>query len=79
MNPESMNNTDQAAAIKAGKHFGIHRWSRLRHAALRLALAEYEAIPEHRDAAKIGRILRRFRVAEVFGFYSQRPDLWHQR
>jgi hypothetical protein len=73
-----MNHTDQAAAIKAGKHFGIHRWPRLRHAALRLALAESEVIPEHRDAAKIGRILRRFRVAEAFAFYSQHPDLWRQ-
>lgn len=71
---ETMNNTE----IKAGKHFGIHRWPRLRHAALRLALAENEPIPEHRDAEKIGRIVRRFRVAEAFAFYSQRPDLWRQ-
>lgn len=69
--------TSQTDAIKAGKHFGIHRWPRLRHAALRLALAENEVIPEHLDAAKIGRILRRFRVAEAFEFYSQRPELWH--
>jgi hypothetical protein len=74
MNP--MNHTDQAAAIKAGKHFGIHRWPRLRHAALRLALAESEVIPERRDTAKIGRKLRRIRVAEALGFYTQRPDLW---
>lgn len=76
---KAMNDTGQAAAIKAGKHFGIHRWPRLRHAALRLALAEkYDVIAEHRDATKIARILRRFRVAEAFAFYSQWPDLWRQ-
>jgi hypothetical protein len=46
--------------------------------ALRLALAENEVMPEHRDAAKIARILRRFRVAEAFGLCSQRSDLWRQ-
>lgn len=71
-----MNDEEAAAKIRAGKHFGIHHWTKLRHAALRLAMAESEPLPEHRDTRKIGRILRRFRVAEAFAFYSERPDLW---
>lgn len=69
-----MNDADEK--IRAGKHFGIHHWTKLRHAALRLALAENEVMPECRDTRKIRRILRRFRAGEAFSFYVQRPDLW---
>ena len=71
-----MKTNDGEAVIRAGKHFGIHQWPKLRHAALRLAMAENELKPEHRDSRKIRRILRRFRVGEAFSFYAQRPDLW---
>lgn len=71
-----MKHDETNAKIRAGKHFEIHHWTKLRHTALRLAMAETEVIPERRDTRKISRILRRFRVGEASAFYSQRPDLW---
>lgn len=69
-----MSTTD---AIKAGKHWKIDQWPRLKHAALALALQETQPRPEHRDAAKIHRIVTRWNIAGAFAFYSQHPELFN--
>jgi hypothetical protein len=65
-------NTD---AIQAGKHFKIDQWARLKHAAFRLAMAEHEPRPEHRDTQKIKRIIARFKLGAPVAFYLQNPEL----
>lgn len=66
-------NTD---AIKAGKHFRIDQWGRLKHAALRLALSENALRPEHRDTERVGRICTRFKVGREYAFYTANPSLY---
>jgi len=61
--------------IKAGKHFKIDQWPRLKHAAFRLVLQEYTPRPEHRDAVKIRRITDRFKLGAPVAFYLQNPEL----
>ena len=65
-------NTD---AIKAGKHFQIDRGTRLKHAALRLALSENQMRPECRDMGHVRRICTRFKVAREYAFYTANPEL----
>jgi hypothetical protein len=63
--------------IKAGKHFGIESWSKLRHAAFRLALLELNIKPEYQDKALIERLSKRFKIGNAFAFYSQNRELIH--
>ncbi len=63
-------------AIKAGKHFGIDQWSKLKHAALRLAMAEMQVSAPYRDAGKIQAICQRFRIGNALAFYASKPELF---
>ncbi len=63
-------------AIKAGKHFGIDRWSRLKHAALRLAMAEMQVTAPYRDAEKIKALCQRFNIGAALAFYAGKPELF---
>jgi hypothetical protein len=62
--------------IKAGKHFGIDAWPRLKHAALRLAMAEMQASVPYRDDQKIQAICQRFRIGNALAFYASKPELF---
>lgn len=59
-------------AIETGKYFGIHQWSKLRHAALRLALMEAE--PKDPDWPRIHKICGRFKVGAAFNHFREYPD-----
>ena len=61
--------------IKAGKHFGIENWSKLKHAAFRLALLELSVKPDYQDKALIEKLARRFSFGRAFAFYSQNKEL----
>lgn len=63
-------------AIKAGKHFKIDRWSRLKHSALRLAMAEMQVSAPYRDAEKIKALCQRFRIGAALAFYAGNPELF---
>jgi hypothetical protein len=63
-------------AIKAGKHFGIDQWSKLKHAALRLAMAEMQVSAPYRDDQKIKAICERFRVGTALAFYASKQELF---
>lgn len=63
-------------AIKAGKHFGIDKWSRLKHAALRLAMAKMQVSAPYRDTEKIQAIRQRYQVGAALAFYASRPELF---
>jgi hypothetical protein len=66
-------NTDK---IKAGCHFGIESWPKIKHSALRLAMAENQKIASYRDAKKIKSICNRFKIGKAFGFYSKNKELF---
>jgi len=61
--------------IKAGKHFGIENWSKLKHAAFRLALLELAVPQEYLDKALIEKLSKRFKIGNAFAFYSQNKEL----
>ena len=63
-------------AIKAGKYFGIDQWSKLKHAALRLAMAEMQVSAPYRNDEKIQAISKRFRVGTALSFYAGKPELF---
>jgi hypothetical protein len=63
-------------SIKTGKHFRIDSWSRLKHAALRLAMAEMQVSAPYRDAEKIQAICQRFRVGTALAYYAGKPELF---
>lgn len=62
--------------IKSAKHFGIHKWPRIKLAALKLAMQESQVYPGNRDNRKIERIKKRFGIGMAFAFYTNRPDLF---
>jgi hypothetical protein len=62
--------------IKAGRHFGIESWPKIKHSALRLAMAENQKIASCRDAKKIKLICDRFKICQAFGFYSKNKELF---
>ena len=62
------------ARLNAGKHFGIENWSRLKHAAFRLALLELAVPQEYWDKALIERLIKRFKIGSAFAFYSQNRE-----
>ena len=61
--------------IEAGKHFGIDTWSKLRHAAFRLALQELAVDPVHQDVELIRKLSKRFKIGAAFAFYSQNKEM----
>jgi hypothetical protein len=63
-------------AIKAGKHFKMDKWTRIRHAALTLALLENQILPEYRDHKRIARICYRFKVAKAYAFFTLHPEMF---
>lgn len=65
--------TDQ---IKAGKHFGIDKWSKLKHAAMRLVMQEHECLPEYRDQEKINAISERFKLGSPLAYYLHNKDMF---
>jgi len=62
--------------IKAGRHFGIESWPKIKHSALRLAMAENQKIASYRDVNKIKLICDRFKIGKAFGFYSKNKELF---
>lgn len=70
-----MTMTTQSERIEAGRYLGVDRLSGIRHAALRLALMEQHE-KAHPDRAKVLRIVDRFKVANAFGYYATRPEMW---
>jgi hypothetical protein len=66
-------------AIKAGKHFQIDRWPRLKYAALRLAMAEMQVSAPYRDKGKIHKLSQRFGIGSALAFYAGNPELFWGR
>ena len=67
----------QQDRINAARALGLHRWSNLRSAALKLALSL--TVEAHWQAKNLPRVLRicdRFKVGTAFSFYVTNQELY---
>ena len=62
--------------IEAAKHFGIHNWHPIKHAAMRLVMGELSKKPEYWDYKLISKVVDKWKIGDCVGFYSHRPELW---
>jgi hypothetical protein len=71
-----MSPVTQEERIAAGQHFGIHKWSHLRHAALRLVMMHTERHKEYWDENYLAKMCRRWRIGSAFAFFATHPEFW---